>query len=209
MLRSENLNNYIASIAQLISGSIYLSSRIETVEERLLKSEIIKDLEDNDESFLNVPLETIFMNTFNIEPPLKVFGLFNSCFYWVSEAYLRLFFRYKKSFSYLFLLLPLKKCIELFELYHQMDFKEMYKLFERLMNENKILPLLIKKNVLTMKTLSKLSNINYYSIDSYCRNDNKLFNASYKNLLSLSKTLNVNINIFLEKLDIKNLELYY
>lgn len=202
MLRESNIKKYIDNLAQLISCSLYLSSTPEAVEDRLLKSQFIKDLENSDESFLNEPLEYIFINTFNADPPIKVFGLFNSCFYWVSEVYVRLFIKYKKSFSYLFLLLPLRKCVELFELYHQMDFKETYDLFENIMNKTKILPSLIKKNNLTMHSLSEVAKINYNSIDAYCRSDEKLFGASYKTMISLSKVLNVNLNIFLKEIDI-------
>jgi len=203
MLHETNVKKYIDSLAQLISCSIYLSSRPESVEQRLLKSEIIIGLENSDESFLNQPLEYLFMNTFNIEPPIKVFGLFNSLFYWVSEVYIRLFIKYKKSFSYLFLLLPLRKLIEMFELYHQMDFSETYSVFENLMKEKRILPLLINKNNLTMKKLSELTKINYNTIDFYCRSDEKLFSGSYANLLILSKALKVDGNIFLKELNIE------
>lgn len=203
MLIKNNFKRYIYVLAELISGPLYLKSRPEAIEDRLLKSQFIKDFEESDESFLNEPLEYIYMNIYKMEPPLEVFGRFNSCFYWVSEVYIRLFFKYKKSFSYLFLMLPLKKCIEMFEIYHQMDFTQIYKEFERCMNENKILPMLIKKNDLTMKTLANITKINYNSIDAYCRSDAKLFGASFESIVSLSKALDVNINIFLNKLKLE------
>lgn len=203
MLIKNNFRRYIYILAELISGPLYLKSRPEAIEYRLLKSEIIKDFEQSDESFLNEPLEYIYMNIYEMEPPLELFGRFNNCFYWVSEVYIRLFFKYKKSFSYLFLILPLKKCIEMFEIYHQMDFSQTYKEFEKYMEQYKILPMLIKKNNLTMKKLAKLTNINYNSIDAYCRSDLKLFGASFENIISLSKALDVNINIFLNKLNLE------
>ena len=58
------------------------------------------------------------------------FGIYNDA-YWCGYSYFELQQRLKKPFSYLFLKLPLSKMMDIYPIFHEMDFSALLEFFEK------------------------------------------------------------------------------
>lgn len=181
-----------------------------SIEERIVKSEIAKCLEEGDSSLLfQKNPEEIVQDVYRLPEEVLFVAESNSLGEWLGEMYTKLFFKKNKSFSYLFLYLPLEEAINLFDLYHEMDGNQLLKRFEELEKKNTILSLLLKKKRIKIRELSALTNINVDTIISYTRSNSHIYNAKYQNIYSISSVLKINPNIFVERINnYTNSEMY-
>ena len=118
---------------------------------------------------------------------------------WIGEAYLRLFVETKKSFEYIMLYFPLEMAIEKYKIFHEMDFTQLFELFETLRNEKTVLSKIIKKRSMTVEKLSELTGINVNTIKRYCKKEENLATASFDNVCDIANILDVSPNIFRSK----------
>ena len=173
------------------------------IEEKLCKSEFIKSLENNNASIYlyRHNLQDIFKDVYGEDITINDITKTNPISMWVSEAYIRLFYKFHKTFHYLFLVIHLDKAISLFNVYHEMDYEQLYELFTKLQSNFKLLNALIDEKNITIRQLSLLSSISEHTLYNYSKNNNKLYSASFNNIVSIANILNIDSNIFIEKLD--------
>lgn len=181
-----------------------------SIEEKILNARCIQDIENGDSSFLiketNDDLVSEIYDCFIEEKELLKT---NTISLWLGELYTKLFFTFNKSFSFLFLYLPINKGIDMFPLYHEMDMSQSVDYFKNLISKNSIVSLLLKKHDMTANQLSVLTQINHNTILSYTRNNDFIYNAKFESLFKISQIFNVNINIFARKLNnFTNSEMY-
>ena len=115
---------------------------------------------------------------------------------WVGEAYLRLFYHFNKSFSYIFLYFPISLMVDSYGIYHEMDFSQLYDYFTLLTQKKSLLSLLLKKKGLTINNLSVLTGISVNTIKYYCKSEKNIYDASFENITDVAHVLDVNVNIF-------------
>lgn len=185
----------------LLNGERYGFSD-DVIEEKICKSSFFKDLENGDLFFNRQNLVDIIANVLELKTNQVSTTIFLSRSFWIGELYIRLFLRYHKSFSYLFLYLPIKEARKYFGLYHEMDFTQAYLLFENIESKNTILSLLLKKKNMTMDKLSVLTGINRNSLMKYCQNNKHIYKASLDTVYKLCNVLDTDIKVFIEKLRI-------
>ena len=96
----------------------------------LERSNLIKVIEIGEyDDYFNKSLIYIFSEmTGNKITVDNSFGVFNDA-YWCGYMYFELFLRLKKPFSYIFLKLPLPKLIDIYSIYHEMDFSSLLEYF--------------------------------------------------------------------------------
>ena len=188
--------------------SIALTRRMnpKALEYLISNSRIANDLENGDSSFLNdcykpKLIEDLFKAKLTKEEWQSHYDI---CL-WVSMMYISLFFKYKKSFEYLFLYIPIEEMHDKYHLYHEMDITQLYSYFENKIKSKRLLSLLMKRNHFTAASLSSASGISVNTIEKYCKNDEALYKASYEKIYVLSRFLHVKENIFIRQLlvDIK------
>ena len=179
------------------------------IEEKIYKSDIVKSLESNGSStyLYRHTLQDIFIDIYGDDINIDDITKTNSISIWVAEAYIRLFFRYHKSFHYLFLVIHLEQMINLFDIYHEMDFDQLFELFEKKQKSFKLLNALIKEKNITIKQLNLLSSISEYTLYNYSKNNEKLYAASFNHIVTLSNILDVDCNVFARELN--NYEDYF
>ena len=125
--------------------------------------------------------------------------LYDECL-WVSMMYVYLFLRYKKSFEYLFLYIPIEEMFDKFHLYHEMSNTQLFGYFERKVSKKTLLSSLLKKNHFSASSFSVASGISINTIEKYSKSDEALYKASYENIYIMSHLLHVKSNIFVRKL---------
>ena len=171
------------------------------IEEKIIKNRYINQLENGDSSFLyEKTLEKIVADIYGVRFEETCKLLNSTISYWLGEIYTRLFFSLNKSFAYLFLYFPIEKALNLFKLYHEMDFNQLLNYFETQVGKKTLLRTLLEKKHMTLSELSSLSKVNYNTIVSYTKNDEHLYSAAFDNIYRISGVLNVKMNLFARKI---------
>ena len=166
------------------------------IEERILKSSLINELELNRfDPFLSE--EKVVSDTYGVnvsEADLDIDCLF------YAQSYLKLFFHQRKSFEYLFLYWPLEHFVDKYAVYHEMDYTNLERDFlKRTKNEPLLKKLCIERDI-QITEASKLTGINLNTLKKYSRDDKQLYGATHQNIYRLSMLFGVKENIFAERL---------
>ena len=204
MIRTSSVPNIYKILSFVFYYGLSKQFRYEYIEERISKSHFVHELEnDFNESYLyeysliDILKDIYPRETFNEQEVLD----YDVLSAWIAEAYTRLFYKFHKPFAYLFLYFPLCDMEHAFNIYHEMDWTQLYSYYLDRTKGKTILSSLLDKKDLTMNQLSVLTGINVNTILSYCRSDEKAFSASFSNIMKISKVLDINPNIFLEEID--------
>lgn len=200
MLDESNFYNYFKRLSYFIQSSVDAGIMWNVLDESLLRCKIITDLEQSKEDFAYQNDEELFYSAYPKSFPYKC-DYTSTMSDWIAHIYLKLFFEFHKSFSFIITYFPVEYVEKIFSPYHEMDDSHLFDLFiER--TSKPILPILLKENRLSVAKLSSITGINYYVIEKYARNNKYLYSASYKNIYLIAKALGVKENIFIEKLDL-------
>lgn len=203
MIQANKINDLYEIFSHLFDYGFYKKYPLFAIEERLIESELVKSLEDDkgDKYLYRHYLTKIFDDVYGIDPSrCEIFGS-SSISLWISEAYLRLFYKYHKSFSYLFLLINLRTMYDLYDVYHEMDFDQLFELYENKEKEFKLLNTLIDKKGLSIKQLSILTSISEHTLYNYSKDNESLYNASYENIYKIAHILDVDSKVFVKTLN--------
>lgn len=169
---------------------------------KLSKSELIKAIESKEYTdYLDKSLPDIFFDiTGNRVNEDNSYGVFNDA-YWCGYAYYDLFLRTKKPFAYIFLKLPLTKMVDIYSVYHEMDFSALLEYFAKLCEEKTILRILCENHKISLRKLSLLTGISLATLSKYNADDDSLYKASFQNVIKISNYFNVPPTLFIQKLD--------
>ena len=139
------------------------------------------------DEYFNKPLIDIFFDITNFELQTDTsFGIYNDA-YWCGDVYFKLFLKNTWFFSYIFLKLPFEKLLDLYSIYHEMDFSEMQEQFLKLEQEKTILRVLCEQKRVSLEQVSKSTGLNIATLKKYNASDNAIFNASF---LAVSRIVN-------------------
>lgn len=218
MISALEEEDIIKILALLLDYGIEHRYNYKNIEQRIINSKFIKDLENN-EFDVNKDNEDYIKETYSVNQISLRDSDFIMDSWFYAESYLKFFYKFKKSFSYIFLYFPIELMIEKYEVYHQMDYSQITDFFNKLTKKDTLLKMLCKTKKIKLTDLSRITDININTLKQYSLSNLKLYNAPYKNIYRLSQALNVNENIFLEELNIgeeyswfykehKNLEFY-
>ena len=202
MISANDVNKFSNLLSNIFFYGFSHAFSLISIEEKLLNAKCIRDLENGDASFLiRQTTEEIVSELYDRFVDEKELLKTNVISLWLGDLYSKLFFSFNKSFSFLFLYLPITKAIDMFPLYHEMDFSQSLNHFETLIKENSILSLLLKKHEMTINQLSVLTQINRNTILSYTRDNEFIYNAKFESVFKISQIFNENINLFVRKIN--------
>ncbi len=187
--------------ARIFVLAIHKKVNLYSFTKMLERSFFVKALEKNTySSIFEDPIEDIFFSFTGIHAYDDSFGYLNDA-YWAGVCYFDLFYELKKPFSYLFLKLPFKKMLDMYNVYHEMDFSSLVEEFNRLEKETTILRLLCKSKGCTLKKISENTLININTLVRYNSSDELLYKGSFQNIIKLVNYFDTPINLFVEKID--------
>ncbi len=204
MINYSNLNKFNDLLGKLFFYGFSNHFSNIYIQESVSMSFIFKDyLDKGDDSFIDNYLDIdIYKKTYiSFYIDENIIDKSNTLSMWLAEAYLRLYFRYHKAMSFIFLYLPLEKMIPLFDIYHEMDWHQLYRYFEDEISKTSLLSLLLKERNMNLKELSVLTDIKYQTLKNYTRNNNLIYNASFSNIYMISSILKVDLLIFAKKIN--------
>lgn len=197
----------ITKISSILSIILYYGFKNKysygAMERRIVKSNFVKCLENNDESFLYQYDELDILRMIYSNDLIDDFNIYetNVISLYLGEIYIKLFYRYHKSFEYIFLYMGLDKAINAFEVYHTMDDSEFFSYFEKECSKKSILKMLLNKNKLSLVELSVLTDIKIKTLENYSYLDEYIYNAKMEHIYKISNILDVNISIFMRNID--------
>ena len=198
MIKTFYQDDIINRLAALFTYGLNKEYSYKSIEEHIISSSFVNCLENNDYD-IESKIEKIVETTFNVslngsQADISFKGLF------FAESYLKLFLYFNRSFEYLFLYWPLAVFDEKYGIYHEMDFSNLRRDFQKRIEETTLLKKLCQARQIKLIDVSKLTGININTIDKYTRKDKYLYSSSHDNIYKLSKLFNVKENIFISNL---------
>ena len=193
----------IEQFSKLLGGVIgvanYYKMPFKTIEKTIVKSDFYHDFIEGNTSFINSEEEVIIQRLLKVD---LVIECFDDISLWCGEAYTRLILNFKKGLDYIFIYMPIKDLRYFYNIYHEMGWSQLFNLFLGRIKKKTLLNCLIKDNLLTKERLALLSGVNINTIKKYSLNDEHLYNAPIKNINKLARVLNVDLDLFVDKLSI-------
>ena len=120
---------------------------------------------------------------------------------WVGYTYIRLFFDLKITFESLFIVLPIDKTINMYPLYHEMDYLQTLEFVKNKIKYSVLDEIMTFKSLSTQK-LSRLSGVSFSTISAlrYGKRDINKLEAS--SLLKLANALRVKVESLLTDINL-------
>lgn len=192
---------YIDRFARIYVLAIEQRINLDLINEVLARSSLIANIErDNYSELYNNSIVSLVRYYFDCVPfEDDSLYKFNNA-YWCGFVYMNIFYQYHKPFSYIFLKLPLKKLIDMYDVYHEMDIIAIYEIFEELSKQKTILQLLLEKHKINNKKLAKLSGVKNSTIVHMKQKDDYLYAGSFANVHRIALALNEPDNLFLKNI---------
>lgn len=166
----------------------------------LFKSNFVSKLEEGDiDAICNISIEKAYFDVTNETIKDDSYGIYNDA-YWSGYSYFELFLQTHKPFSYLFLKLPLEKMLDIYEIFHEMDFTSLLEYFKKRETESTILGTLCKKKKCSLTKLKEATGISINTLSKYRSSDEILYKASFQNIYKIAKYFEVPISLFVDSL---------
>ena len=201
MIKADSLSRLYQYFTAIIGYGVRKQYSFESIEEFVSYSETFRRLEQSDDSFLSQrTINQEIAVVYCLDAPVSDVVDSDTVLIWVGQAYMRLFFHFNKSIYYIFLYIPLGEMLQLYSLYHEMDWNQLFDLFTQKMSEVTLLRKLLNKKKLSVNKLAQLSNISEATINYYCLKDSNIYEARYAYIDAIALVLKVNTNLFLKKI---------
>jgi len=163
----------------------------------LERSEFVLKIEENEyDDYFNKDILTIFFDITNnhIQSDTS-YGIYNDA-YWCGYQYFELHKSLHKPFSFIFLKLPLAKMIELYLIYHEMDFSSLLDYFDMVNKRKTILRLLCEQKGCSLTELSVKTGVNKATLSKYNASDDSIYKGSLENIYKIAKYFDYPISLF-------------
>lgn len=202
-MASNDRERAIDYFSKVISLAIETRIHLEVITDSISKSTLVKSIERNDYSlFYSKTYYEIFLDIFGAS-----FVSDNSYMkydegYWCGYVYMNLFYKYKKPLSYIFLKMPLSKLLDMYKIYHEMDISQVYEIYEKEIEKESIISLLLKKHSISLENLSKKTGVSSRTISYYKNSDANLYNGSFDNLTRISIYLDEPSSLFINNISL-------
>ena len=185
---------FVMAIQNEINFLAFTSSLERSVFANLIEEDVYDD-------YFNTPLTRIFFDItkMHIEKD-ESFGIYNDA-YWCGYSYFELQQRLKKPFSYLFLKLPLSKMMDIYPIFHEMDFSALLDFFEKEKDKKTILRALCEQRRCSLSKVSASTGINQATLSKYNADDEALLKGSFQNVYKISKYFNAPVSLFSRNTD--------
>lgn len=200
-----DLNKYLIddvekTFSRLFVLAVHQSMNLFAFTYLLSKSNYVAKLEEGDiDAISNWPIEKAYFDATKETVKDDSYGIYNDA-YWSGYSYFELFLKTHKPFSYLFLKLPLEKMLDIYEIFHEMDFTSLLEYFKKRETENTILGVLCKNKKCSLTKLKEATGISVNTLSKYRSSDEILYKASFQNIYKLARYFEVPISLFVDSL---------
>ena len=196
------MNDYeINNVREIFSRLFVLAVRnkmnFQAFTNMLIKSDYILLIEKNEYNELfEKPIDLLFFEItgFNVKVD-NSYGVYNDA-YWSGQNYFDLHMRTKKSFAYIFLKLPFSQMMNIYTIFHEMDFSSLVSYFSEKCEEKTILRLLCESYNKSLNDISKATTIPLSTLNKYNKSDEYLYRASFQTISKIASFFDVGYSLF-------------
>ena len=89
--------------------------------------------------------------------------------------------------------------LDMYDVYHEMDFSALLECYNELEKEKTILRALCEEKHVSLSKLSKGTGISVNTLMKYNASDNALYKASFQNIIEIAAFLDAPISLFKER----------
>jgi DNA-binding Xre family transcriptional regulator len=195
-LSDDYISKYSDTLSYLIARSYKEGYSLDYIEKVISHSLMINELEKSNitiiafSSMEKIYSEIFTMNDNNFE--LNIYDEFG----WVGNIYMHLFLSLKITFESLFLIVPIKEMLDLYNLYHEMSFSQILE-YVKEKNKYSILDIVMKRRDISNSKLSAITGISISTIGALRYSKRDISKLEAHKLLLLANALNVKMETLL------------
>lgn len=153
------------------------------------------------DEYFNQDLEYIFFDVTENRIGIELsYGVFDDA-YWAGSMYFELFQRMHKPFAYLFAKLSLPKMMDMYPIFHEMDYSALEDQFLLVARKKTILRILCDQKGCSIPKLSKAIGISAPTLSKYASSDDALYNGSFQTIMKIAKFFGAHTSLFLKSVD--------
>lgn len=204
-LGDDYINKYSDTLSYLIGRSIKEGYSYDYIQKKISYSLVISELEKSNVTMIAFSsMEKIYHDIFPDTPndfTLDIYDIYG----WMGYIYIHLFLHLKVTFEALFYIIPLKEMMNLYHLYHEMDFKHLVEYAKEKMKYS-LLDVILKQKKISNQKLALKTNLSLGTINALRYGNRDILKLEAHKLLILSNVLNIKmetllpeINLILEK----------
>lgn len=193
------IRNIRESFSRLFVVAVMNKMNFSSFTSMLIRSDFINKIEKKKyDDVFNMPLTALFFEItgFTVDTDSS-YGIYNDA-YWSGQNYFDLHLKTNKSFAYIFLKLPFKKMMDIYSIFHEMDFSSLVEYFNKRCEEKTILRLLCEKSHKSLNDVSKATGISLSTLKKYNESDNYLYKASFQTASKIIAYFNATYSLFIE-----------
>ena len=193
------LDNLRETFSRLFVLAVRNKINFKSFTNMLSNSPFINAIEKNKfNDIFNTPIEKLLFSITGYEAKEdNSYGVYNDA-YWCGQNYFDLYIKTKKPFVYLFLKLPFEEMMNIYSIYHEMDFSSLVDYFHKKENEKTILRILCEERRCSLNDLCKATSLSLNTLRKYNSSDDILYNASFQNIIKLIEYFDVSYLVFKE-----------
>ena len=193
------LDNLRETFSRLFVLAVRNKINFKSFTNMLSKSSFITAIEkDKYNELFNKPIEQLLFSITGFETKEdNSYGIYNDA-YWCGQNYFDLHIKTKKPFVYLFLKLPFEEMMNIYSIYHEMDFSSLVDYFHKKEKEKTILRILCEERRCSLNNLCKATSLSLNTLRKYNSSDDILYNASFQNIIKLIEYFDVSYLLFKE-----------
>ncbi|MBQ7276737.1 MAG: helix-turn-helix transcriptional regulator [Bacilli bacterium] len=193
------LDNLRETFSRLFVLAVRNKINFKSFTNMLSKSSFITAIEkDKYNELFNKPIEQLLFSITGFETKEdNSYGIYNDA-YWCGQNYFDLHIKTKKPFVYLFLKLPFEEMMNIYSIYHEMDFSSLVDYFHKKEKEKTILRILCEERRCSLNDLCKATSLSLNTLRKYNSSDDILYNASFQNIIKLIEYFDVSYLLFKE-----------
>lgn len=202
-LSDDYLNKYIDVLGYIFARSIDEQYSFSYIEKVIAYSSLADELEkSNITTIAFSSSEKIYYDLFPLHDNSGFFYNPYDQYGWIGNIYIHLFLKYEITFELLFIILPIEKALSLYKLYHEMDYSQIYSLFDELIGHSYLDALLRKRNI-SSQELSERSGVSFSTINALRYQKRDISKLENRLLFKLAKGLNVKLTSLLTSLELE------
>ena len=193
------LDNLRETFSRLFVLAVRNKINFKSFTNMLSNSSFIESIEkDKYNDLFNKPIEQLLFSITGFETKEdNSYGIYNDA-YWCGQNYFDLHIKTKKSFVYIFLKLPFEELMNVYSIFHEMDFTSLLEYFRKKEKEKTILRILCEEKRCSLNDISKATTLNFNVLKKYNSSDEALYKASFQNISKLISYFDVSYLLFKE-----------
>ena len=195
------INKYCDTLSYLIGRSYQERYSFDYIQKRISYSSLINELEKSNSTLIAFSsMEKIYSDIFKDYDNDYEFNIYDM-FGWIGYTYMHLFLSLQITFEALFYLIPIDEMMNLYKLYHEMDYSQVLDYVKNKVDHS-LLNVVMSKKEISSKSLSDKTGISVATITALRYGKRDINKLEAHKLLLIANALNVKMETLLPNINL-------